>query len=312
MIRPLRPTDVIRYALSSHLRDVNRVHVVGGIVKGDPCRLSLVEVFRETLAIPRGEYHLVWESGRDLLGLASARERSGPRASEISQLFLAAAEEGNGIDLMERLSQLAAGRGAKRIFLRIGDGDPLEDSCRRAGFFPCYRESLYRGQANATPLGSGSSLPLRPRVSLDEHALFRLYNAVVPHKVRTAVGLTMEEWRDGQERCPGSCKEMVYESDEGIGAWLRTTGDSKMGHLEVLFHPGKGEVLDALLDQGLRDLGDRRVVSVIVPEYQGPLHRLLEERGLEETSKYLVMVKFMARRVEEKAAASTKAAPIQG
>ena len=312
MIRPLHPTDVVRYALFSHLGEANRVRVLDALAKGDSPNLSLAEVCREALSIPRRGQCLVWAAGRNLLGLGSARERSGPRSWEISQLFLSPTETENRTEFLEMLSQFAAERGAERVFLRTLYRDPLEDSCQRAGFFPYYRESLYRGRAKVGPASSSSPLPLRPRVPSDEHDLFRLYNAVVPHQVRMAVGLTMEGWRDSQEKCYSGCKETIYETNGSIRAWLRTTGDSKTGQLEILAHPEEAEIAAYLFDQGLRDIGEQRTTFAVVPEYLAPLQRLLIERRLERTADYLVMVKSMAIRVEEKSVAPTKAAPIQG
>lgn len=312
MIRPLHPTDVVRYALFSRLGRANRVRVLDDLVQGGMSSLTLRRVCLKALSIPKGERCLVSTSGKDLLALACIRQRSGPGAWEISHLSLSLTGTEDCTELLEELCRLAAQLGAERVFLRILDNDPLAENIKRAGFFPYYLNLEYRGHPKHSPIESVSPLPLRLRTPGDDLGLFRLYNAAVPHKVRTAIGLTMDQWRDSQEKRCGTCIEMVYENRSSICGWLQTTQEPKFGRLEVLAHPDEEGILGALVDQGIRHIGSQRTICAIVSDYQGHLGRLLVEMGLEKTSEYLVMVKFMAVRAESKSVAPTKAAPIRG
>ncbi len=313
MIRSLHPTDVLRYVLFQHPEETNRVQVLEDLVIGKPRRLTFPQFCKEGISTDKRGHSLIWVAGKHILGLGSVRERSGPKSWEISQLYLnPSIRDLDCIELFERLSQIVAEHGGERIFLRILAGDPIENIGQRAGFFAYFQEQLFRGTVNDIPESNKSTPPLRTRFPHDNHALFRLYNATVPHKIRVAVGLTMEEWRDSQERCSGKCEESVHEHSGTISASLRITSDSKRCLLEVATHPEEDGTLTDILALGLNLVGTTRTACVIVPEYQPSLQFLLSERGLKKESNYVVMIKMTAKRVGNQSVAPTEAAPIGG
>ena len=280
---------------------------------GKPRRLTFFGLCREGVSASSKGHSLVSIKGRNILGFGSIRKRSGPRAWEVSQLYLDLAEaQLEGMQLLEKLCQLAGENGAERVFLRINRDDPVLDVCKKAGFFPYYQEYLYVGRTRRkTTIDKLAAL--RTKVPADDHAIFRLYSASVPHKVRMALGLTLEEWIDSRERCSGKCREMVRERQGNIVASVRLTEDSHRRHLEIVSRPEESDAMEDLLDYDFDEYeSGKKMEYAMVPDYQPPLRQLLNERGLENKSTHVVMVKFTTKRVGEEAVVATKAAPIGG
>ncbi len=313
MIRTFQPIDVLRYAIFKHPNEQNRVQLLEDLVKGKTPRLTFAGMCQEALPNPQKIYPLVWSSHQNILGLGAIRERAGNRAWEVSRLFLDSSDEAQDcLPLLEKLSQLAIKRGAQKIFLRLPANDSLEEVCRRAGFFPYYQELAFSGnpslgQTNTNPTG------WRPRASSDNQPLFRLYNAAVPHKVRTAVGLTMEEWQDSQERCSQKCQEFVYERNGEVLAWLRIMSDYNRYFMDAVAHPQEES---SLLENAFKELSAKNnaktLMCALVPEHQAHFQEILSRNGFQKMAQYVITVKFTAKRVEKETVASTKTAPIGG
>ena len=306
MIRPLHPTDILRRAFFNGLERVNRAQRLDELVKNSPSTLSIPGLSKEALSFHRKSLSLVGLSQGRLTGLASAQERAGPKAWEVVNLLLPQGNQEEGCELLEHLGQEAAQRGAERLFLRLRRGDTATNIARQAGFFSCFLEFLYLGQVPRSTTSPDSMPPLRPRTPNDDHSLFRLYNAVTPPKVRTALGLTLEEWKESQERPSGSYREVVSEANGTITTWLKTTLHSKLGQLNIIVHPDEGSRLGDLVDYGLGQLGQRASAAFMVQEYQASLPRLVEERGFRRVSEYHFTVKVLAGTVKDKSAARAR------
>ena len=212
------------------------------------------------------------------------------------------------VALLEGAAAGAAAAGAERVFLRLADGCAAIALARRAGFFPCYGETLYR----AAPVPSESSRGLfdadsrlRVRAPSDDYALFRLYNAAAPVSVRQMYGMTLEQWAASRERAPGRLRERVFDDAAELKGVVRTSAP-RLGAaiLDVELHPDYIALAPDFADCGLRELSGARSAMCVVPEYAPHMARALEARGFSAEARFAVLVKTMARR----AAAVSKAA----
>ncbi len=238
--------------------------------------------------------------------VAAFRPRSGTKSWEISHLY-ATPDSGDAlIALLEQAAAVSAYGGAERVFLRVeADGDIIP-TARRAGFFPCYLETLYRGR----PLISGSRRGLfdtdahsMKRGQEHDHALFRLYNETTPVKVRQLVGMTLGQWKDSRERSNGRRIERVVEVEGNVRGWLTTSVRSGIGRIDVVPHPDYAALTPDLIDYALRSLSNSRSVVALVPDYAPVLGSYLEERGFRPAGEFAVLVKSTARMARQPVAA---------
>jgi hypothetical protein len=167
---------------------------------------------------------------------------------------------------------------------------------KQAGFNNYLTELLYRLDEihqSAPP----DPLPvLRPKASADEHALFRLYSASAPLQVRSAEGMTLQEWTHSREK--DAHRELVQENVGEVTAWLRIRYGGASGQFEIFAAPESGD-LGRLVDYALTVLKTRRPVYCLVPEYQQQLRRVLEERSFYQAGSYSCFSKQLAVRVHE-------------
>jgi hypothetical protein len=112
--------------------------------------------------------------------------------------------------------------------------------------------------------------------------------------VRSALGLTFDEWRDARERRWKGGLEVVLPREGRIRAWLRLTGRGGVRWAELLLHPDEEEMLPLFVDYVMAEAG---TYLWIVPDYQEPLGHLLLERGFREVARYSLLVKHLAARV---------------
>ena len=310
MIRALHPTDVFRRLFLKDLRGENLAQSQEQLMGAKPSEASRMAFFRESLSVHRDTLTLVAPSASRLSGLASIRSRSGPRAWEVTSLYLAPDCPDTCMELLEGIGPAVARLGAERVFLRLRQEEPLLDSVRRAGFLPAYEESIYTGCGKDTVAQSETAAPLRPKEAKDDYPLFRLYNAATPAKMRPALGLTLEEWRDSRERGPARRVDMVYGEGDGIKGLISTSNCGKQGWMELMVLPEDTEALRAMIDYGLAQLGGGTSVMVLVPEYQLPLQRILEDEGFTRALDCVTMVRALGVRVEKKKPVPAGATPI--
>ena len=168
---------------------------------------------------------------------------------------------------------------------------------------PSHIETVYVGVAgNREPSHSlfDADSHLRDRRSDDNHALFRLYNAATPVKVRQLVGMTFDQWASSPEQAPGRPYEGVLQVEDDVQGWLRTSARSGKGSLAVRLRPDYDALMPEVVEAGLRRLHGTRTVFAIVEEYAPRLATALEGLGFEAQGEYVVLVKSVARRVLER------------
>lgn len=320
MMQTLRSSDVLRCILLNVPKGPNLACSVGGLTCGKA--VSKSTVWKETLAGRRERVTLAQWDGFHLVGLASARMRSGHRAWEIDHLFLASdrgrsAFEGRGstsdsnpvaLELIERIAQEVAGHKGQRVFLRLSSDSPMLLCARRAGFFPCYEETLMEGgpsgRQNGLPPHLGGWQEVLPE---DDYSVFQLYCAGTPQPVREAVGLTFDQWRDAQEPCGRRRSWVAKLNGKVVGCLGLSRYGGRYGGItagEVLAHPGSPELWEELVGWAQAQKGPQRW---LVPDYQELVAELLLRRRFRKVARYNVMIKMVAAPVLSRGMAAVEA-----
>ena len=255
----------------------------------------------------RGTCSLAWTEDSQVLGIAAARPRSGPRTWEASHLYLASENDSMCQDLIRMVTQRVARLGGERIFVRFAHEDPLIDDVRVCGFSPSGREYLYRGRRrSAHPAGR---IDVRDKSRADEYSIFLLYTACTPSDRRLSSGMTFGQWSASREKSRGRTREFVYLRDGEVRGWIRTVRGFRAGMVLLMVHPDDEASIDVLLDYGLERLPGQGEVFCLVSEHQSALIGNMWQRGFEVQSEYLTLVRSMVTPVldEERKAGVTRA-----
>lgn len=215
--------------------------------------------------------------------------------------YLQAADENRCVDLLDTASTAAAERGVRKLFLRLDEASPLIEGARRAGFAAYSKDYLYLYRGKGRSAGEvPEPYSIRARQPGDEHGLFTLYNATVPMQVRTAEGMTLEEWRESRE--PGSWlehrKEFVLHKQDTLAGWLKITMSRGSGCFEIVAGQPTDDVLAWLVDYSIAQLSSKAPVLCLVPSFQAQLKGLLESSDFEQVAEYLTWVKEIAIKVK--------------
>ena len=307
-MRTFQPLDVVRCLALGMNRFPNLAITSAGIHKPQSFYTLLSGVSRRRFQ-PRYRVDALTclEMG-SLQGVAAFRPRSGTRSWEISHLY-ATLDSGDAlIALLEQAAAASAYGGAERVFLRVeADGDTIP-TARRAGFFPCYRETLYRRQTAASESRRGlfdADAHSMKRGPEHDYALFRLYNETTPVKVRQLVGMTLDQWRDSRELSVGRRTERVVEVDGNVRGWLTTSARSGVGRMDVALHPDYSALAPDVVDFALRSLGNANSVVALVPDYAPLLGSCLEDLEFRPEAEFALLVKSTARMARQPMAART-------
>ncbi len=299
-IRTLRATDLVNVALFSALDGRDNATTRDRLGLSSPPLATLCRTLAGGLTTRRPGYFCIGLEGQRVWGMASVRMRSGPWAWEIDHLYLDPKATSSGAALLETVSVVAGTRGAQRLFLRLPARSLLTEAARLGGFFPCLTEVLYRRQPSQ---GSGAEAfpeaALRPRQVRDDHDLFRLYNAATPAEIRSAFGLTLEQWRDAQEPIAGSVQEVVYETGQGIRGWMALAWQGRKGSVALAAHPEERGLPQQLLRLAMATLGPGRQHLCLVPEYAAELQAVAEQGGFQPQEQLCLWIKPLAKMVKE-------------
>ncbi|MCY4364881.1 MAG: hypothetical protein OXE17_01435 [Chloroflexi bacterium] len=320
-VQSLRITDALRCTLLNAPRGPN-LACPGPTLNISKSRYNGASLWRSAVLQPKGQVALAHWQGTRLSGLASARTRSGHRAWELDGLYLpsvapstssgvsaSAGEhcrelsegEAEALALLEETFRAVGERAGERVFLRVTGGSPVIPLARRSGFIAVCGETLVEGPVLSGANGSSAhdSQPLagalRPRLPSDEYGVFQLYCAATPIRVRQAMGLTFEQWRDARE--PGSRgvaplrqQEWIVEESSRIQGWVKLSGRAGSAAAEVMAHPDHPELLYQLVAFASSRTSRLRW---LVPDYQAPIADRLLDRGGRAAGEYNMMVKMV-------------------
>ena len=237
--------------------------------------------------------------------MAAARQRSGRQSWEITHLFAKPAAYKQVPRLLDRVSTAAAEKGGERVFIRLYRDDPLVDVAKLSGFFPRVPEVLFQKRIDRDESASmGEALegsgPFREKDPRDDHDLFRLYNAVTPHEIRHAMGMTLDGWMASHEQPGGKSTEVVMEGDDGIAGWLRYSHRRSFGLIEATTRPERRHGLGPMVEMGLLDMSKETEVFCLVPEHQAELQSLLVSKGFRAVTNYVTLIKSLTVKATEK------------
>jgi len=249
-----------------------------------------------------GRHTSISVQGSTLRGLVSARKRGSRLAWEIDCLIHAAeGENGVLLALLDQLTRAAGKSGALRIFVRLPAASDTRDVVMRCGFAPYQNEVTYSRQLSDEPHTAAEGL--RRRAKSDLYGLFRLYNAIVPHNVRTAEAMTFAEWVAAQESL-GKTAQYVVERDGAVRGWLRVARDGDIARFDLLAEPDE---IEPLIESALAKAAGSRGVYTIVPAHDTALRGRLESLGFTEGDEYTVMARRTVRFVKTPRAVSVLA-----
>ncbi|MDP6274076.1 MAG: hypothetical protein QGI84_08765 [Dehalococcoidia bacterium] len=287
MIRILRPSDVARLLFLRPAEGGTQAFTL------DSAAHSSASAYRPNRYIASA---LTWRARRDgwiafgssgVTGVVRVRRRNGPTVWEISELFLSpdARPEMDGAELLSDLADVASRLGIHRVFLRIGDGNPMATAARRAGYTLQTRETLYhlpedlRRQGQSTPYPGESGW--RTVTDEDLQRVFRLYGSATPLSVRETAGMTLPEWRDSLEPLPHAPRgnvfgggrtaainsgEMVLDGEQGPLAWMRFSDASNERLFTLMVEPEADLDMDEVV-HGVLAGGFGKPAAMLVPLY---------------------------------------------
>ncbi len=319
-MQTFRSSDIFRCVLLNLPKGTNLVCTRDLLTGDKPASNSVL--WKESFANHSRRATVAQWDGNHLTGLASARARHGPRAWEIDRLYLDSdfgeplsnhSNSGLGqdpdlsslaLELFEHIVREAGGRRAERVFLRLPPGSPIFKFAQRAGFFPYFEETLLESRSAVdTSEGGPGLLDWQELLPEDDYSLFQLYCAATPQPVRTATGLTFDQWRDAQGSC-GRRRDWVLKREGRVVAWVGLSKYGKATAAEVLVSPASPELWEPAMDRALHEGGTH---SWLVPDYQETLGNLLLRRQFREVAQYTVMIKKVAAAVVKPAMAAVEA-----
>ncbi len=296
MIRSLHLTDIAVLLLFLGKSPVNEARMRDRLTSKEVEPLVAASLLRGCLISDDKQYSLICVHQGGIQGLVSLKRCRGPGAWMIERLLLSPGQDGFCIDLLEKLALAGDKIEAERIFLRLNSSSPAVDMAKQAGFNHYLTEYLYCLEEGRQTEPAESSLVLRPKSSVDEHGLFRLYSAAAPHQVRRAEGMTLQEW--SQSRDSDATRELVLDKGGEISAWLRIRLGRTAGRFEIVTELG-AEELGQLVNYSLAALKGRHPVYCLVSEFQQQLQRILEGQGFSKVESYSCLSKQLAVRVRE-------------
>ena len=301
-MRTFQPLDIVRCLAVGMNRFPNLAITSAGIRKPQSFYTLLLSVSRRRFQPSYRVGALTCVEMGSLRAVAAFRPRSGTRSWEVSHLY-ATPDSGDAlIALLEQAAAVSTYSGAERVFLRVEADSDTIPTARRAGFFPCYRETLYRGQTTPSKSLRGlfdTNAHSVKRGSEHDQALFRLYNETTPLKVRQLAGMTLDQWKESRETSIGRRRERVMEVDGTVRSWLATSMRSGVGRIDVVLHPDYAALAPDVIDFALRPLRNPNSVVALVPDYVPLLGSYLEERGFRSEGEFAVLVKSTARMVRQ-------------
>ena len=300
MIRSLYPTDLVAAFCFSKKALPNEASLSDRLSSAS--LLSPRALFEHSLPLRERRYTWVSFEGGRILGVVSAKGCRGCSAWHID--YLQVDDEDRSIALLDRVSAAAAGRGVKKVFLRLPSTSPLLDGARRAGFSSYVEERLYRycGEGGLSAGQAPEPYFLSPRGDADTYPLVSLYNTVVPIPVRTAEGMTLEEWWESRDMVSWQKRhrEFVLKEDSAVVGWLGMDAARGIGSFKIMFdHKLEQDGLEWLIKYALMSLDGRSPIFCVAFAFQGRLSGLLQELEFEEVTQYTRMLKEIAIRARE-------------
>ena len=299
MIRSLNRADLLSFLIFARHAPPNQAVTRNSLGKGSI--FSPEAVLEHWLPLNGRRHTWVFEGDGRIDGAISVKGGPSPTAWKID--YLQVSDEEQCVSLLETASADASERGVRKLFLNLDSANPLVNGARRAGFLSYNKDYLYRHSGERVHFAAATppSYRLRTRTPTDDFGLFRLFNAAAPTPVRTAEGMTMEEWRESRDY--GSWleqqRDFVLEIEGNLAAGLHINAARGGGCFEIVFHDLEADGLEWLVRYALRYLDGKSPILCTVPAFQGRLSDILEDSGFERVAEYTASVKENAIKVKQ-------------
>jgi hypothetical protein len=286
------------------------------LTEAAPPAARLWTVLSSTLSalLPLSQETLIYvaEDGGKVVGFIQASGQplglDLPRATVLQVLNLEVAEGANSDEvapgLVEHLSNQALERGARRVFVRLPERDPLLPVFRLRGFRQYATEVVVYTDK---PAMRSDHFPegARPVRRGDHRLLYQLYRKVTPQGVSQIEAPPYREWRalhgdwTGRLAARGSEKqELVVDQVEVIG-WIKVERSSgaRPNTLSFMAMPDSS-LAGELADLGLSLLGGSELPAwSSLRHYDSHMIDALRGRGFSVLLTQLLLVKELAVRV---------------
>jgi hypothetical protein len=245
--------------------------------------------------------------GREVRGIATARDLGGKSAWVLDTLIDASGEDaGDEVvqDLLEQAVSAAARAAVTHVLLRVEQDAPAREPAMRAGFRPALPERAWRGPLGGVAPPEGASVVVRPATEADEPSQFRLYSRVLPLDARALLGMTQGEWSALRDRrWLRSSVELVAELEGEIrGA---AAFSQPLGLVQIDLIADQPAVAAALLC-AVRERSTARAALVLVPPSVGAVEAALRDGGFEAGESYMQLCRRMARPIQIEATAAPR------
>ncbi|MEX2446946.1 MAG: hypothetical protein WD734_06340 [Dehalococcoidia bacterium] len=299
----------------SHTRAPRPTDLVALVTFDDEVRENLA-VTREQIAHPSavptplsaamGQWlhlgHRMWVSmqGRQLQGIATARELTAKHAWEVDTLLDADEQHGGEVvmDLLQQIALAAEESEVTHVLLRTRAEGGAVDHALRCGFARVTHERLWHGHL-APATDAAGSVSVREWVPEDAFASFQTYCRAFPMTARQAMAMTVDEWdavrdRHWQERGDGALVAEVDGHIAATGRFARATGQFTLV-AEPEAHAAADGLLVAIADR--IEPAERHValVAASAATEEGALRRA----GMEPGDEFALLCKRIARPVRE-------------
>ena len=290
LISPSRPADVIRYGVFGGPAPGNRAYPLAAVGTGPSPAMSKREVMSAAATLrSKGTHSLTLSHGRYVPAIVAARPRATARCWELA-LLLADSPDGDAChDVFGILFREIAHRGGERVFLRLREDDPLVQLAASCGFTKYGEEILLAGPKIGFP--GASTQGIRPAKQIDEHDLFRLYNASTPSRVRFTLGMTADQWRAARERIGWRSREYIYRKDDAAMGWAQVARRGRSAIITLMSHPGADDAIPALVTHSMSRSWGVKNWYILASDHQGRLEALMRQRGFQETARYVNMAR---------------------
>ena len=288
MIRATRPADVIRYGVFGGPAPGNRAYPLTAVGTEPSPAMSKREVMAAAASLrSKGAHSLTLSHGRYVPAIVAARPRSNPRCWELTHLLVDSPDGAECRDVLGILFREIAQRGGERVFLRLREDDPLVQLSASCGFTKYGEEALLTGPKVSFP--DASTQGIRPVKQIDEHDLFRLYNASTPSRARFALGMTADQWRAAREPAGWRSREYICRQDDAARGWAQITRRGRSAILTLMSHPGADDPIPALVTHAMSRSWGVKNWYILARDNQGRFEALMRQRGYREITRYVTM-----------------------
>ena len=288
MIRATRPADVVRYGVFGGPVPGNRAYPLAAIGTDSTVAMSKRDVMATVASLRnRGTYSLTLSHDRYVPAIVAAQPRSSRRCWDVTHLLVDSPDGAACADVFGILFREVSQRGGERIFLRIREDDPLVRLASSCGFTKYGEEALLAGPKVRFP--GVSTQGMRSVKQIDEHDLFRLYNASTPSRARFALGMTADQWRAARERAGWRSREYVFRQDGAARGWVQITRRGRSAILTLMSHPSAADCIPGLVSHGMARAWGVKNWYILARDNQGRFETLIRQRGYREITRYVTM-----------------------